>query len=143
MKIIIEELKGKSKKNLRINIGDIVILDKNRIDYKYLGKRLVNSNHMFYVYKIVDNGYKICVISSNMSHVSSRFPSNCPVLDWEEANLTKASYVNGNSDGYVSKNCIRCKVGHVTNRDFRNIFKAIKTRKFVNQKIEIFNRGCV
>lgn len=138
MKIIIEELKEKSKKSLKVNIGDIVVLDKNCVDFKDLGKSLVDSNHMFYVYRIVDNGYRICVISSNMNHVSNKFPSNCPILDWKEAGLRKASYVNGNSDGHVSKECIKYKVGHVSNRDFRNILKAIKTRKFVNQKIEDF-----
>ena len=136
MKIIIEELKERSRKNLKINIGDIIILDKDCIKFKGLGRILVDSNHMFYVYKIVENGYRICVISSNMSHVSNKFPSNCPILDWKEAGLRKASYVNGNSDGYVNKDCIKHKVGHVSNRDFRSILRAIKTRKFVNQKIE-------
>lgn len=136
MKIILEELGKKS----RINVGDIVLLDKNN-DFTGLGKSLVDSNHMFFVSKIKDGMIRISVLSSNMNHVSDKFPSNSPVLDWKKSGLNKPSYINGNSDGWIDINQVRRKVESLSSRDYKSIMYALKHRKFVNQKIENFKNN--
>lgn len=136
MKIILEELGKKS----RINVGDIVLLDKNN-DFTGLGKSLVDSNHMFFVSKIKDGMIRISVLSSNMNHVSDKFPSNSPVLDWKKSGLNKPSYINGNSDGWIDINQVRRKVGSLSSRDYKSIMYALKHRTFVNQKIENFKNN--
>ena len=136
MKIILEELGKKS----RINVGDIVLLDKNN-DFTGLGKSLVDSNHMFFVSKIKDGMIRISVLSSNMNHVSDKFPSNSPVLDWKKSGLNKPSYINGNSDEWIDINQVRRKVGSLSSRDYKSIMYALKHRTFVNQKIENFKNN--
>lgn len=136
MKIILEELGKKS----RINVGDIVLLDKNN-DFTGLGKSLVDSNHMFFVSKIKDGMMRISVLSSNMNHVSDKFPSNSPVLDWKKSGLNKPSYINGNSNGWIDINQVRRKVGSLSSRDYKSIMYALKHRTFVNQKIENFKNN--
>lgn len=136
MKIILEELEKKS----RINVGDIVLLDKNN-DFTGLGKSLVDSNHMFFVSKIKDGMMRISVLSSNMNHVSDKFPSNSPVLDWKKSGLNKPSYINGNSNGWIGINQVRRKVGSLSSRDYKSIMYALKHRTFVNQKIENFKNN--
>ena len=136
MKIILEELGKKS----RINVGDIVLLDKNN-DFTGLGKSLVDSNHMFFVSKIKDGMIRISVLSSNMNHVSDKFPSNSPVLDWKKSGLNKPSYINGNSDGWIDINQVRRKVGSLSSRDYKSIMYALKHRTFVDQKIENFKNN--
>lgn len=136
MKIILEELGKKS----RINVGDIVLLNKNN-DFTDLGKSLVDSNHMFFVSKIKDGMMRISVLSSNMNHVSDKFPSNSPVLDWKKSGLNKPSYINGNSNGWIGINQVRRKVGSLSSRDYKSIMYALKHRTFVNQKIENFKNN--
>lgn len=133
MKIILES----SEKNLKVNIGDIIVLSKDN-DFTGLGKSLVDSNHMFFVSGIIRGKLRIHVISSNMSHVSDRFPSNSPIIDWKKAGLKKPSYINGNSNGYVDLNQVFLKRGSLSSRDFKSAMNAIRSRTFVNQKIESF-----
>lgn len=135
MRIILE----KSEKNLKVNIGDIILISKDN-NFEELGKKLVDSNHMFFVSGIRNNKLRIHVISSNMSHVCSNYPDNVPILDWKKAGLSKASYINGNSDGYIDKNYVRYKVGSLTSRDFKSIMSTLRHRRFVNQKIENFHK---
>lgn len=136
MKIILEELGKKS----RINVGDIVLLNKDN-NFTGLGKSLVDSNHMFFVSKIKDGMMRISVLSSNMNHVSDKFPSNSPVLDWKKSGLNKPSYINGNSNGWIDINQVRRKVGSLSSRDYKSIMYALKHRTFVNQKIENFKNN--
>lgn len=136
MKIILEE----SEKNLKVNVGDIVLLNKDN-SFTGLGKSLVDSNHMFFVSRIKDGMIRINVLSSNMNHVSDKFPSNSPVLDWRKSGLNKPSYINGNSNGWININQVRRKVGSLSSRDYKSIMYALKHRTFVNQKIENFKNN--
>lgn len=131
MKIILES----SEKNLKVNIGDIIVLSKDN-NFTGLGKSLVDSNHMFFVSGIIRGKLRIHVISSNMSHVSDRFPSNSPIIDWKKSGLRKPSYINGNSDGWISIDSVKSKIGSLSSRDFESIMNALRHRKFVNQRLE-------
>lgn len=124
-----------SERDLKVYVGDIVALDKN-ISFNALGKYLVDSNHMFYVSKVSDTRIRIHVVSSNMNHVSDKYPSNSPILDWRKAGLSKPSYINGNSNGWVDISYVYRKIGSLTSRDFKSAMDAIRHRTFVNQKIE-------
>lgn len=152
MKIILEE---SEKESLKINIGDIIFISKNN-DFNKLGKELVDTNHRFFVSGISnnndndnnklrnDNGnnnnkLRIHVLSSNMSHVCKKYPDNVPVIDWKKAGLTKPSYINGNSNGYIDSKYVKSKVGSLTSRDFEAIMNTLRHRKNkINQRIEKF-----
>lgn len=100
----------------KIEVGDIVILDKSKSRFKTkLATDLVNKNHMFLV--LDRNPITICPISSNMNKVSKRYPDNVEILNWKDANLRKPSYAGIDVRGVIGQKEVYKIVGRISNKD--------------------------
>ena len=103
-----------------IEIGDIVILDTRKVNFKnQFAKDLVDTHHQFLV--VDNNPIVVCPLSSKLNKVVPRFPRNIMIRDWKSAGLKRPSYVGTDTSGKIDEDDIYRVIGKATDSDLENI----------------------
>lgn len=102
------------------SVGDVVKLNRDCFKRK-AGKTLNRMNHMYLIVNADEDQYVVCPLSSNESKVNSKFPYNVGIDNWRRASLKKPTHAITDTYGNVSEEDIYDFVGHINNRDLRNI----------------------